>query len=425
MKSKVLLIVLVFLSLQNMAGTLNLDDLKSKAESNHYGLKARVNTLKAAGSTVDSMKANYYPQVGIQAGNEWLNYDGGDDSDKLVSIYAQMNLLNGFRDERSINKLKINNDLLESRMNNFKWSLGLLIEEKYYGYLFVKKKLEINSDHISRVNKHLELVKKRYNSKLITETDYLQFQLHYKKLLSANNYLKLEHDQLLSEITLMVGEESSEKVVIDGEIPHLHVKNALSDLLKQIEDTPLIKQLKLQEGVADLNKKIAASGWLPAINLRAEHGKLDEVETGIDSELTSSRVVLMANWEFFSGFKTERQIEQAEFNKNSIQFKKLQSQRDFKVLVTKNFQKLKMLEETIDLEEENQKIAKKLYVKTLSEYRRGVKDASALGEASESLASSAIRIFELKTNHLMTKLELEKALGRSVEFENIHHKGHH
>lgn len=399
---------------------ISLDELKKMALNYSYGVKSKEADLKISELNVDLAKSNLYPRLGIQAGKEWINSDILDDRDDLASVYGEVNLFNGFRDSSRIQKQKINAKSVKNDFESLKFNLGLQVESVFYKYLFAKKKLSVISSEIARTKTHSKLVKKRYSSRLITESDIIEFRLHQKKTKSMENYLKLEKEQLLSKILTITGLKEGNDLNFLGEIPHLKIDSSSSELMKDIDKSPSITKLRYQGEILDLDKTTANSGWYPSVNLRAEHGKLDEVETGIDPEITSSRILIMATWELFSGFKTIKSRELQQTNNVKIDYAKRQVKQDLSISISSMFKSLKMLEETIKYEEENERLAKKLYKKTLAEYKKGIKDSGALVDASQKITDSQNRVFQLKLNYMLTKLSLEKSVGRPLEFTLVH-----
>jgi outer membrane protein TolC len=418
---KVIILLVCFVATTSVwAKNVGLDELKRMTLENSYGVKSKEVDLRLSELNVGLAKSKLYPRLGIEVGKEWVKSDLLDESDDLASIYGEVNLFNGFKDSSLIKKEKINLKSAKIDLDNHKFNLGLEVEKAFYEYLYSKKKLSITSSEIKRTNTLSSLVKKRVSSKLLTDSDIIEFRLHQKKTRSFENYLKLEMEQLHSKLAVFTGIKNTGELIVLGEIPHFKVSSTLEELIENMEGGPRIRKLQFEGKVADIEKKSSNSGWYPSLNLRAEHGRLDEIETGISSNETSSKITLKASWELFSGFETTKKRELQKNKRIKIDYAKKQVKQDLSILVKSKYKTLKVLEETIEFEEENEKLARKLYSKTLAEYKKGIKDSSALIDSSQKITESQNRVFELKLNYILTKVSLEKSLGRQLDFTLVH-----
>lgn len=418
---KVIILLVCFVATTSVwAKNVGLDELKRMTLENSYGVKSKEVDLRLSELNVGLAKSKLYPRLGVEVGKEWVKSDLLDESDDLASIYGEVNLFNGFKDSSLIKKEKINLKSAKIDLDNHKFNLGLEVEKAFYEYLYSKKKLSIISSEIKRTNTLSSLVKKRVSSKLLTDSDIIEFRLHQKKTRSFENYLKLEMEQLHSKLAVFTGIKNTGELIVLGEIPHFKVNSTLEELIENIVGGPRIKKLQFEGEVVDIEKKSSNSGWYPSLNLRAEHGRLDEIETGISSSETSSKITLRASWELFSGFETTKKRELQQSKRIKIDYAKKQVKQDLSILIKSKYKTLKVLEETIEFEEENEKLAHKLYSKTLAEYKKGIKDSSALIDSSQKITESQNRVFELKLNYILTKVSLEKSLGRQLDFTLVH-----
>lgn len=419
---RIITILLVLVSTSIKAKVLTLDTLKKSLKSNSLELKANQSQVLSNELNVKSQKSKLYPKFGVQLGREYLSADNIDEQEKIQAIYGQINLFNGFKDISAISKSEIQVNLSKNSLKNNFFLSELAIEKLFYQYLFLKKKHNILNSEISRSKSHIKMVKKRLSSKIITETDLLEFKLYKNKLESLINYLELELQSVQNELLITSGMKPEVKYAIWGNLPHYILTSDLNELLKNSEDSFEVKQQRLKTEIANTALKSNKSGWYPNINLRVEHGNLDEVETGIDSDEISSRAIVIATWELFSGGQTKHSVE-SQLNKvKSLEYSYKQSILSYEVKVKNLFNRLKMLEKTISTEEDNAKLSKSLYEKTMKEYKKGIKDSGALSNSSKEFSEIDSRVFQLKFNYVLAKIELEKAISRRLDFKVIEHK---
>jgi outer membrane protein TolC len=418
----VIILNIIFIEI-SFSKVLTLDILQVMSKKNDFKLKAQKQELESKKDIIKKTKSSFYPRLGIKAQQGQIETPYGVNREKINSIYGQINLFNGLKDTNSLHKSEVEKDIAWNNLKQLKISRNLLIEKLFYQYLFFEKRCETINNEIKRTRFHLKLIKKRLLSRLVSETDLLEFNLYLKELRAQQSYLKLEKKQILEELLFRANLiDKKESYQIKGNLPHLKINEQFADIKKELNKTFLLKREKLMISRGQYDQKIADSGWYPQLDLQLEHGQLDEIQTGIDSDRISSRAFISATWEFFSGFKTKNQKNIANSNLLKRQYLYKQKQQSLYLKLIKNYQNLKRLEDRIDLKEEGQKMAKTLYDKTLMEYKKGVKDSGALANASKKINLEDNEVFELKTRYLLIKIELEELLGRNLRFHMIQHK---
>ena len=419
--SKYCLFALVILSNYAHAKVLTLDILKENYKKNNFKIKSFEEELQGEVRNLEGAKSKYFPTVGISLGKENLSSSKIDQEENIKAIYGEINLFKGYRDQNAISKAKIDKNLSKVRLGFIKFKGELLIEKQYFQYLFLKKRLSILKFELRRSNTHIKMVKKRLSSKIITETDLLEFRLQRKKLQSLINYVSLELRTIKEYLVLNSGLESSKEYEIQGLLPHYKLISKLEDILNSRDDSFLVHQNSLDVKIADLNKKNSISNWYPSIDFKIEHGNLDETETGIESSQVSSKATLMATWEINLGGKTIYENKSKSNRLNAAEYRLKENRLKYEIRSRKLFSQLKMLENLILSEEKNTKLAKSIYENSLKEYKKGIKDSGALLSSSNEYSEMESRIYQLKLNYIHKKIELEELVSKRLQFKIVSH----
>lgn len=418
---RVLFIAILCSSFQVSAKVLTLDLLKKNIKKNSFDIKANKENVRSHQLSVKGKRSSLFPKIGIQFESEYQTSNGQEQRDNIQSVYGQINLFNGFKDISAISQAKIQLAISEKSLENNIMLKELLIEKNFYQLLFLRKRYEILRSELNRSIFHISMVKKRLNSKIITETDLLEFKLYRKKLESLLTYTKLESDTIQSQLLAISSLDDDIDYSISGILPHYKVETKLKQLIAMVDKNFGLETQKLKIDHAKESAKTISSDWYPSVDLKLEHGYLDEVETGLDSEQVSSRVVLLASWEFFSGGETDNNYKSEMKRVKSLVYSYKQSKLDYEIKVTRLFNQLKILEKTILSEEENAKLSKDLYRKTLKEYNKGIKDSGALASSSKEMSEAQSRVYQLKFNYVLAKVRLEQATGRRLDFKSVSH----
>ncbi len=424
MKHQFLILALALITGPLFSKSISLEDLQKTAFKNNYMLNAaRINTEMAYKEQLETT-SDLYPKLGFKLGIEKTTSSAVDfdETDNLKSIYGEYNLFNGFRDQNKLDMTKVERKLAESDLKESEFRLHLQVEHLYFSYLYLTKKIKSINQAIIRNQKHIELIKIRLASGLVTKTDLLEFQLRRSKLKSKRDFYKLRSEETRENVFRVVGLESYKQASISGELPHFEIDTSLEKLLVIFnKNNESIKRSELHLEKSEYDSKIANSGWYPSIDLIAEHGNLNSQETGIDSDETTTSIAVMARWEIFSGFKTKYALDKANLGKLKDEYLLKQTFLDNSSMLRTQFQKLKAIESRIKYEEDNLKIAKELYTKTLKEYRKGVKDSGALSSAGDELTSISDQVYGLKMDFIKEKLSLESVLGTHLLLKKISH----
>ena len=418
---RIKLLVFVLVCTNVSARTLTLDALKENLKNKNYNIKAGKEDVESSKSKVLNSKAAFYPKFGIEAGKEFLTIDDESSEESRLSLYGELNLFRGYEDHSQLNKSKFQLQHTKMTLKKKVLESELEIEKLFYQLLFLKKKKTVLRGELVRAKSHIKMVSRRLSSKIITETDLLEFKLYKKKLESLLSYIELEIKSLQNEILTISGVDHFKKVELSGSLPHYILVDKIDDILNLGDKSFSVSDRRIQTSIANEELKITQSQWLPRLDLKVEHGYLDEAETGLESDTISSRALVLGTWEFFSGGKTKHLNQQRLKNYKSKEYLYKQEKLNFKIKARNLFYRLKMLEKTISSEEENARISKSLYLKTMNEYKKGIKDSGALSSSSKEYSEIESRVYQLKLNYVLVKVELEQLVSSRLNFTVLKH----
>ncbi len=396
-----------------------LKELALKASSSVNAAEMYIESIEGQSGT---QRSKFLPRLGIQVGREWTKADNFSDEDNFRAVYGTINLFNGFKDSNQLKRSKLLKLSEEGLLKNKKLDLELEIEGLYYTYLFLEKKLEVTQEAIKRNGRHLKLVNKRLKSSLVTKTDVLEFKLRSSQLVSERDFIELELLRIKKRLLKFSGIQDFNSYSLKGDLPHLHLKTDTQKLIQnKLDRNADIQSLNYTVQDFELSQKISNSGWYPRVDLQASYGRLDENETGVSNNLDASQVTLMATWELFSGGATRSLHKTASAQKMSVEYQLRQKKLDLSLQVESLIDQIRILQKRIDSTEVNQKVASKLYSRTLNEYQKGVKRSGDLVTASDLFRNLSSEIYEMKLKFLSSKIELERLIGSNLNFELIKH----
>lgn len=405
------------------ARTITLNEIKNLAQTNNYAVNASQMGSNQADVLENALKSNFSPKIGIEFGRESITSEDVSETETITAVYGEMNLFNGFSDNHALNKTKLNSKIAKSNLSQVKFELNLLLEKMYYQFLYLNKRLSLVNQAIKRNSKHINLIKKRLSSNLITETDLLEFKLRKSKLSSTRDFIKLRVDSTKELLFKTAGINVYKKYNISGELPHFEIISQLDEIQKGLIDSSeriYKSQLAIQK--SDYDIKMAKKDWYPSVDLEVRHGNLDEAQTGVDNDEVSTSVAVLAKWELFSGMQTKNITDASRYKKLKNEYLLKQSIQDSRIGLTRSYKRLLILEKRILAEEQNEKLSQTLYRRTVKEYKKGIKDSGALSSAGDEVSEINEKIYELKVDYINTKISLEKFYGKPLSFKIVDHK---
>lgn len=415
------ILVIVLLCTNTYAKVMTLDELKTNLFERNLAIKAGKYKIESYKSQVEHSRSKLYPSLGVELGYEETTSKKHKEIENFQIIYGKINIFNGFQDMLEISQAKSKVKLSEIDLKKRRHQQELDLEKLFYQYLYLNKKKEILAKELSRSSFHIRMVKKRLSSNIITETDLLEFKLYKKKLISLMNYVELEVKTVKNEIISLTSLGNHE-YVFKGSLPHLILKMNYDQILKISQESHFSKIKEVELEINQNALKAAKAEWYPKIDLKLEHGILNEDNLDYDENQMATKISVMASWELNLGKKNHYKYQEKINDFKNAKFSQKYDQLKFKIKIKNLYDHLKMLEQTILSEEENAQLSLRFYNKTLKEYQKGIKDSGALSSASKDFAEVESRVYQLKFNYILARLKLEKLLSRRIDFKILKHK---
>ncbi len=404
---------------QGKPRTITLTDAIRYATEHNFGVKALKKDLEVHEAEIDIQRSKMLPRLGVVGGAETRAIEDTRKSEALAYGYGSLNLFNGFADQNDKRKSEVQKDISESQYRQGINALKLDVEELFFTYLFKKRTHEFFTTSLKLNSDHQSAVKRRRASGLVSESEVLEFDLRESYLKSEMNSIALKMAEIKLNLIRLMGPDLGMAFEPHGEIPHLHMEGDLDAYLKltrELNEDTKRASLEVESALADL--KIGRSGWLPKVDLEARVGMLplDERPTKGGSSYLG---LVTAKWELFSGLETRAQTTQAQANLQKRELELKQTLLSAMAGVETAIRKIQSVQQRVDLEEQNEKRAEKLYRSTLSEFGRGIKNSSDVKNAEEGLLESRLRRASFKNEFLETKIALERKFNIRLDTREI------
>lgn len=357
---------------------------------------------------------SFYPRVDFIAEMQTTK-----DSSKFIGYgLLSQSIFNGFRDTLSVDISKQRAVQNKSELKRLIFNLGLEVEDKFHDLLYYKDLLALKLEASLKNSSDLKLVRRSKSSGLSSQADLLLFELKSSLLQSEVVYLEQRLEASQVELNILFSHDNPQDPWVPlGKLRHQHLNRTLEYYIDLYSyNNYSLKQRRLSLEIADLEKRIAATHWLPQIDLSLKSGFLPQEDR--DPTLGpsfSSEISLGLTFNFFGGFRNYYQTLEAEKEKLSLAHDLKQSIFEHMGLIKSYFLHLKSIEKRVDLEKSNSKLAEKYYQNIKKEYLRGFKNSADLADAHDKYFDSLQREITFKRDFLKTKIKFENTLGAKAD----------
>ena len=378
--------------------------------------------VKAAKVTKDNIdvklatfESAYNPRLGVAGG---VDIEAGLSEQRatpLAFLYGSYTFYNG-------GKKDLHRSMIQAEIAAANQSVPSLVFaiEREMEVLF----LEIAMKHAAirlkeealKVNKrHRLMATKRRLAGLVSETDVLEFDLIEGIFQREVEITKREVDVTKRLLGRKLGlPESFEVETLDIESPQT-IQPTLDNLLQDaLANHPARLRVQHEAKAIELEAQLNDADWGPKVDIEGRLGYLP-LDSRPEDKKAGASVTLTATLDLFSdGMRsaTKREL----LSKREVITSLLDAEiQQLEFLAADAFGKAKILEGRREIEKKSLLQAKRYYKATLDEYGRGLKNSPDVAGASTLVTDARARLLETAYEWHVQKIELEKALGMTVE----------
>ena len=317
----------------------------------------------------------------------------------------------GLRAARTLEKLtdldlvKAENDVVEN------------VKKAYFGVLVNRERIKLGQSNLARVDTLLKETKALYEAGFAEKIDVSRIQVQRN-----NAYTQLEQSYAAYQISeqilkLQMGMPMEYQLALTETLSELNPESQLIGLLAaEPLDRVEVGQLETNIELAQLDLKNNHAQYMPKINLvgnarRSGAGNEWATVFSSDNWFGSSLIGVSMSVPIFDGFAKAARIQ-----KNRVQINQLENQRlflkeSFKSELYTAKANLKNDLSILEVQEENLKLAQEVFQIARIKYNEGIGSNLEVVEADASLIEAEINYLGALYDGLISKVNLEKALG--------------
>ncbi|MCK5437534.1 MAG: TolC family protein [Desulfobulbaceae bacterium] len=245
--------------------------------------------------TIDQRRLE--PSTDFNRPGNFDNYETG--------INASINIFNRGRDQMNMEISRIGLDISRSDRQIVENEITAAVIRSYFDVMAARDYITIAEESVATVLEQLRVMKIRYEHGSVLKSDLLSLKVRSaqarEELVRSRNRLAVAKGifAIILGIDPMMEIELKREACRPGEIPPDHTKAVKQALEKRPETAKLRNQLIQARIALDL----AGSDYLPTLEAGGRY-YFDDPDMQYDADRDNWTVVMMLNWELFSGFST-------------------------------------------------------------------------------------------------------------------------
>lgn len=386
------------------AEELGLQDLIQEIESSSPLIKAANEDVSAARAQAWQSWGENLPEIGLEGGgisdrerekrNDYFGYAYGKlrfSPKSVLEARAQ----------------STNSDLEVTRANLHRNQILTRTSALYFDWLKFNKLQGLVEEHLRTTRSQIQMARRQLQAGRATEVDIQQFQIHEKELQKLLLLVEHEQEEAVEAIRILLGRES-----IELKAETLRVSSPPPTTPKGTTSLHY-RMAQASSQKAQSTSLASKMSWLPEFEVSAKYGRLADTDF-IESRNDSWEVIGLVRIPLFRGGSQWSKANEASSRANAERLRFQYSEDSLKSRSKLRLGHLKTLLKQRELEKESAAIADKFYSASIDQYKRGVKNASELGEASDEVFDSKKNLIELEREIHSVRLEVAELQGESV-----------
>lgn len=311
----------LLVSLPMGAGAESLQSELSGLVETNPQIQSRVKTVSAKGEGIRASKAGYLPTVKASAdtGPEYVDsptrrsvegepfYKGRETS----SLTVTQKLFDGFATDTAVEQAGAELDSAGAELRAIRQSTMLEGTTAYLDVLKQTRLIALARDNERKVMEQMNLEDERVRKGSGVASDVLAAKQRLSTAKEARVRFEGEFQNATARYTQAFGHAPDVAELTDPPLPVDLLPDSLADALKIAEkENPQIEQALRTVDISAAKKRNAESGYFPTLDLVGKTNYENDKNATLGVRRDWS-VLLQANWELFSGFKTDAQVAQA------------------------------------------------------------------------------------------------------------------
>jgi len=350
---------------------------------------------------------NYPPDLtGLPAYSYHTKYDN--------QMSLSLPVYSGGKLERQTDEAQLNLTVAEFTLKATSQQVKLSAISAYYDAVQYWNLLQVNQEAVQNLTAHLHNVERQFETGLVARSDALYSQVQLAIAQDSLIRAQTNYDNAVTNLNNVIGLSQGSEVKLKNDFTYIKYSLGLEECIQYaLVNRPEMGQAKANIAIAQDDIKISQSGNLPAVTFQGKQDWYDQDLPGAKNK--NWQVSLTASLNVFDSGLTKSQIEQANFNLDTVQEKTRQTQDSITLEVRQDYHSMHDAEKRINTAklavekaEENFKIAE-------IGYSAGMDTNIGVIDAETALTQAKTNYIQALYDYNTSKAQLDKAMGISVQ----------
>ncbi len=401
------------MSLTQTEQVLSLEQAVTIALKNNPGFAQQVNGMKSAEITVTQQRADFYPNLVLEASGSEPFDTSQEDSKMNVGLFSSMNLFNGFGDIAALKKSEL---LLQAELESLSRSEQTLVFETVSQFIQVltdQELIHVEEINLAENNALLERIKMFYEAGKVPISDLYQQQAETQQ--AELDLLEAKHSLGVSKLLLMqtlgmVPTADYQVIPLDFEtLPLIPPDDETTHLtVLALANRADIKAQEQQIEAAGQQIREARAGHLPQVDLSVS---LDNDYSGDSDENLNSTIGVTFSIPVFDRFLTRNEIVKARIEKRNEQLLLDEKKLQVGLEIAEALQNYRKTEKQLDVFESKLTYALQALHSYEERYRVGASTLIELTDARSQYVTAAFDRVQAKYDLVSQQIAVAYYLG--------------
>ena len=428
-KSKIILLVFVFIGFQSYSQTLDLETCLKMADTANLSLKNARLDIASNQNQISAYKASLLPKVNFNGDYRYYpvipgnlfpaEFSGGKPGTyTVVQFGVPYNFSNTIQLNQTIynpllnsglNSLKVNQKIVELQSKLTSQNTQYQVYQTFFNLQAISKQLEFVESNLKNTDKLITNLNAFISQKMMLSVEADKLNVNRLNLVNQQQKLNSTKDQLEYLLKILIGMDASEKIELVAE--GLIEKSILIDKAER-QNTEL-EIINAQTELNQLEKNGLKMAYLPTFSFYAayNYGYNMRPETNFSKGINSSFIGVRIDWNLFDGFEKHNKAKV-----NRIQSEKLNNQFELidqqLAMATENAKKqVEIQMNSLIIAKEQLVLSEKIYKQVEASFKEGIVSSNDIIKAENDLNQSQTNVISSYVQLRQAELDLLKSTG--------------
>ncbi len=403
------------------------EELQGLVET-HPQIQSRQKTVESAGEGIRAARSGFLPTVRVvgDSGPEYIDspdrraYQGDPyyRGRETAGVVVTQRLFDGFQTDAAVEGAKATKQVNEADLRAVRQNALLEGTLAYLDVLRQKRLIELAGDNERKVQEQLNLEDERVTKGAGMAADVLAAKQRLQVAKERRVNFEGNFTTAIARYAQVFGHAPDLARLSDPPVPAALIPPELDDALTSAaKENPTIETADRAIAVAAEKRRGAQSGYYPNLDLigRADYENDRNAVIGVRRDWS---LLLSANWEVFSGFRTEAQVAQASFDHAAAMDNKLYAGRKVSETVKIAWNRLSTDRERIALLENAANLAEEVWAAQKKRREAGKATVQDVLDEETRINEARINYTQAYYDMIQHSFELLGAMGR-LEVDNV------